>query len=590
MTSKKVSDFLVERLTAWGVDVIYGYSGDGINGILGALGRAENRPRLIQPPHEELCALMATGHAKYTGKVGVCLVTQGPGAVHALNGLYDAKLDHQPVVAILGQVSQTASGSYYQQEIDLVSLFKDVAHEHVHVLSTPEQAHHLIDRAFRSALAERTVTAIIVPHDVQNEDAPPPPAKEHAHVASAIGYVAPRVVPRESELERAAEVLNAGSKVALLVGAGALGATDEVIQVAEKLDAGVAKALLGKAAVPDDLPYVTGSVGWLGTRASNEMMKQCDTLLIVGSQFPYTEYLPKPGEARAVQIDIDGKALGGRYPTEVNLAGDAAEALRALLPLLRPKTTGRFQERIRSLIRETCREQEELAMADAHPLNPARVFWELNRHLPDNLVIAGDCGTATFWYAKYLNLRRGMLASLSGTLATMGSALPYALASKINYPHRPVLALVGDGAMQMSGLNALITVAQHWKSWSDPRLVTVVLNNRQLSYVTWEQRAMEGDPKFSPSQDLMDFPFARYAELLGLDAVRVADPEALQQACERAFHAQRPLLIEAVTDPNVPPLPSELTSEQRAKLRQAFSLPDDDLPAAMHQVEKTTNF
>jgi pyruvate dehydrogenase (quinone) len=586
MATKKVSDFLVERLTAWGVEVVYGYAGDGINGILGALGRAGNRPKFIQPPHEELCSLMATGHAKYSGKVGVCLVTQGPGAVHALNGLYDAKLDHQPVVAILGQVAQSASGSYYQQEIDLVALFKDVAHEHVQLLSTPDQLHHAIDRAFRTALAERAVTALIVPHDLQEKDAPELPPHEHGHLVTSVGYVPPRVVPQDDQLDRAAEVLNAGSKVALLVGAGGLGATDEIIDVAQRLDAGVAKALLGKAAVPDDLPFVTGSVGWLGTRASNEMMKLCDTLLIVGSQFPYTEFLPKVGQARAVQIDFDGKALGNRYPTELNLVGDSAETLRALLPRLTPKTTGRFQERLRGLIEASRREQESTAMAEAHPLNPARVFWELNRVLPDELVVAGDCGTATFWYAKYIDLRRGMLASLSGTLATMGSAMPYALAAKVNFPGRPVLALVGDGAMQMNGLNALITVAQQWKSWSDPRLVIVVLNNHQLSYVTWEQRAMEGDPKFAPSQDLLEFPFARYAELLGLDAIRVASPETLQVACQRAFTAQRPLLLEAITDPNVPPLPPELTKQQRAKLQRAFSQDDNDLPSAMHQVER----
>lgn len=589
MTNKKVSDFLVERLTAWGVDVVYGYSGDGINGILGALGRAGNQPRFIQPPHEELCALMATGHAKYSGKVGVCLVTQGPGAVHALNGLYDAKLDHQPVVAILGQVSQSAAGSYYQQEIDLVSLFKDVAQEHVHVLASPEQAHHLIDRAFRSALAERTVAAIIIPHDVQNEDAVSPPAPEHGKFSTSVGYAAPRVLPHRAELERAAEVLNAGQKVALLVGAGALTAGDEVLRVADRLDAGIAKALLGKAAVPDDLPFVTGSVGWLGTRASNEMMKQCDTLLIVGSQFPYTEFLPNPGQARAVQIDIDGKSLGSRYPTEVDLVGDSAETLGALLPLLTPRAANPFRDELRALIAESRREQEELALSDAHPLNPARVFWELNRVLPDDLVIAGDCGTSTFWYAKYLDLRRGMLASLSGTLATMGSALPYALAAKVNFSDRPVLALLGDGAMQMSGLNALITVAQHWKSWKDPRLVIVVLNNRQLSYVTWEQRAMEGDPKFAPSQDLMDFPFARYAELLGLQGEHVATNEDLKRACEQAFHATRPVLIEAITDPNVPTLPPDLTAKQRARLKEAFSQPDNDLPGALQQVEKLTD-
>ena len=584
--ASKVSDFLVERLKAWGVDVIYGYSGDGINGILGALGRAESPPRLIQPPHEELCSLMATAHAKYTGKVGVCLVTQGPGAVHALNGLYDAKLDHQPVVAILGQVSQSASGSYYQQEIDLVSLFKDVAHEHVQVLSTPEQAHHVIDRAFRSALATRSVAALIVPHDVQDQEAVPAPPHEHGQLQTNAGYVAPRVVPQESELARAAAVLNEGTKVALLVGAGGLGATDEIIEVACRLDAGIAKALLGKAAVPDDLPFVTGSVGWLGTHASEELMRQCDTLLIVGSQFPYTEYLPKPGQARAVQIDIDGKALGGRYPTEVNLVGDSAETLRALLPLLVHKSTGRFQAKLRGLIEESRREQEQLALADAHPLSPARVFWELNRALPDGLVIAGDCGTATFWYAKYIDIRRGMSASLSGTLATMGSALPYALASKVNFSERPVLALVGDGAMQMSGLNALITVAQHWKSWRDPRFVIVVLNNRQLSYVTWEQRVMEGDPKFAPTQDLLDFPFARYAELLGIEGVRVADTTSLSDICQRAFSTERPLLIEAVVDPNVPPLPGNLTAKQREKLQRAFAAGDADLPGAQHEVKR----
>jgi len=589
MANKKISDFLVERLTTWGVEVVYGYSGDGINGILGALGRAGNRPRLIQPPHEELCALMASAHAKYSGKVGVCLVTQGPGAVHALNGLYDAKLDHQPVVAIVGQVSQSAGGSYYQQEIDLPALYKDVAHEHVHVLSSPDQAHHLIDRAFRTALAERTVTAIIVPHDVQQEEAPAEPPHEHGHLQAAVGYVDPIVVPRQNELERAADVLNAGSRIALLVGAGALRATDEVIRIAEKLDAGVAKALLGKAAVPDDLPFVTGSVGWLGTQASNAMMKICDTLLIVGSQFPYTEYLPKPGQARAVQIDIDGKALGARYPTEVNLVGDSAETLRALLPLLRAKTTGRFQERVRALVADSNRELEELAMSEAHPLNPARVFFELNRYLPDDLMVAVDSGTATFWYAKYLGLRRGMLASLSGTLATMGSALPYALAAKVNHPGRPTLALVGDGAMQMSGLNALITVAEQWKSWRDPRMVIVVLNNRQLSYVTWEQRAMEGDPKFAPSQDLTDFPFARHAELLGLEATRVTSPDALQRICERAFHVDRPLLIEAVTDPNVPPLPNELPEKERLKLKHALAQRDDDLPAALEHLQRFTS-
>jgi len=584
--AKKVSDFLIERLTHWGVDTIYGYSGDGINGILGALGRANNKPRLIQPPHEELCALMATAHAKYTGKVGVCLVTQGPGAVHALNGLYDAKLDHQPVVAILGQVSRSAGGSYYQQEIDLVSLYKDVAHEFVHVLASPDQARHLVDRAVRIALAERTVTAIIVPHDVQDLEAVEEPAHEHGKVVSALGYTPPRVVPHESDLERAAGVLNSGRKIALLVGAGALAASEQVIAVAERLGAGVAKALLGKAALPDDLPFVTGSVGWLGTRASNQMMKECDTLLIIGSQFPYTEFLPKPGQARAVQIDIDGRALGSRYPVEVQLVGDSAQTLAALLPRLEQASDRGFRARVEESVGASRRELEATALAPAEPLNPARVFWELNKVLPDDLMIAGDCGTTTFWYAKYLQLRRGMLASLSGTLASMGSGIPYGLTAKLQHPTRPVLAMVGDGAMQMNGINALITVAQHWKSWPDPRFVVVVLNNRQLSYVTWEQRVMEGDPKFAPSQDLHDFPYARYAELLGFEALRVTDASEVAAACARAFRAECPFLIEAVTDPNVPPLPPELTQKQREKLAQAFSQGDADSPGAQEQLAR----
>ena len=586
MSEAKLSDFVIERLNAWGVDTIYGYSGDGINGLLGALGRASKRPRFVQPAHEELCALMAAGHAKYNGGVGVCLVTQGPGAVHALNGLYDAKLDHQPVVALIGQVSQSASGSYYQQEIDLVSLYKDVAHEHVQVLSTPEQALHVIDRAFRTALAERSVTALIIPHDVQQKPAPEGPKQKHGELASNVGYVPPNVVPQKAELERAAALLNAGKKVAILAGAGALRATDEVVAIAEKLGAGVAKALLGKAAVPDDLPFVTGSVGWLGTRASNTMMKECDTLLILGSQFPYTEFLPKPGSARAVQVDIDGKALGGRYPTEVDLGGDCAQTLRALLPLLDAKSDRSFRKRIEELVRDSRRELEEVAKLDAHPLNPARVFWELNRALPQNVIISGDCGTSTLWYARYIDVRKGMLATLSGTLATMGSGIPYALAAKVGHSDRPGLAIVGDGAMQMNGINALITVAQQYRNWKDPRLVIVVLNNQQLSYVTWEQRVMEGDPKFPPSQDLMDFPFARYAELLGLEAARVASPDELADVYRRAFAAKRPFLIEAVTDPNAPPLPPELTEEQKKKLEQSFKQADPDVPGAQHLYEK----
>lgn len=583
--TQKVSDFLLARLRDWGVSRVYGYSGDGINGLIGAFGRAGNQPEFIQPCHEELCSLMAVGHAKFTGELGVCMATQGPGAVHLLNGLYDAKLDHQPVLAIVGQVARSARGAYFMQEIDLVTLFKDVAHEFVEVLSTADQARHVIDRAIRVALSERTVTAIIVPHDVQDLDAVPEPERKHGKMASSIAYSEPRVVPQESDMQRAAHLLNAGEKIALLVGAGALGATDAVIRVAERLGAGVAKALLGKAAVPDDLPYVTGTVGWLGTRASNWMMKECDTLLIVGSGFPYAEFLPAPGQARCVQIDRDARVLGVRYPSEVNLVGDAAETLTALLPLLGERERP-FRKEIERRVKDWATEAQRIAERPARPIHPALVFAELSKRLPDRAILCGDSGSGTFWYGQMVRLRRGMSASLSGTLATMGSGIPYALAAKLNHPDRPVIAFVGDGAMQMSGLNALVTVAQRHKSWPDRRFVVLVLNNRELAYVTWEQRVMQGDPKFSPSQDLFDVPYAKYAGLLGLTGIRVDDPSQVGAAWEQALSAGGPVLLEIVTDPNAPTLPPELTEEQTKKLEQALSAGDPDEQSAREQLRR----
>jgi pyruvate dehydrogenase (quinone) len=413
---------------------------------------------------------MACAHAKFTGEVGVCLATQGPGAIHLLNGLYDARSDHQPVVAIVGQQSTMAMGGEYQQELDLITLFKDVAGAYVQMVTSPLQVRHVIDRAVRIALAERTVTCVIVPHDLQDEDAVEEPPRQHGTMHSSVGWSPPRVLPTDADLRRAADVLNTGNKVALLVGAGALRATDEVIAVAEKLGAGVAKALLGKAAVPDDLPFVTGTVGWLGTRASNEMMSECDTLLMVGTAFPYTEFLPAEGQARAVQIDIDGRMVSFRYPTEVGLVGDSAETLRALLPLLQEKGDRAWRRSIEEKTRAWWREEEGHAMQPGELLNPRRLFWELSSRLPDGAIIAGDSGSSTVWYARDLKLRRGMRASLSGLLATMGSALPYATAAKFAYPDRPVIATMGDGAMQMSGLGALITVAKYWRRWQDPRL------------------------------------------------------------------------------------------------------------------------
>ena len=581
----KVSDHLLSRLEAWGVHRVFGYAGDGINGILGAMQRSAGGIDFIQTPHEEVASLMACAHAKFTDEVGICLATQGPGAVHLLNGLYDARLDHQPVVAIVGQVSQTAQGGSPQQEIDLKVLFHDVS-AYVEVITDPGQVAHVVDRAFRVALSERTVTCIIVPGDVQEMEAVESPPHERGMMHSGVGYSAPRIIPADQDLQRAAAVLNAGKRIAILVGAGALDAGDEVVEVAEVLGAGVAKALLGKAVLPDGLPWVTGSVGWLGTRASNEMMAECDTLLMIGSSFPYAEFLPEPGQARGVQIDIAQRWLSLRYPMEVALAGDSSETLRALLPLLDRKEDRSWRERIEEKVRAWQEETEAQAAEPANPINPRQVIRQLSRQLPDDAVVTGDSGSAAVWLARDIEVRRGMMTSLSGSLATMGSAIPYAVAAKMAHPDRLCLAISGDGAMQMVGLNSLITVAKYWRSWKDPRLIMVVLNNRDLNYVTWEQRVMEGMPEFTESQELLDLSYARYAELVGLRGVRVESPDEVGSAVEAAFAADRPIVIDAVVDADVPTLPPSMKPDQRRRLRNALDAGDPDAAGVREQLAR----
>lgn len=562
MSNETVSDFLLKRLSQWNVQRIYGYPGDGSNGIMGAFNRAGDQFEFIQTRHEEMAAFMACAHAKFTGEVGVCTATSGPGAIHLLNGLYDAKKDHQPVVAIVGQQGRNALGGDYQQEVDLVSLYKDVANEYVHMATSPAQVRHLIDRAIRIALSERTVTAVIIPNDLQTQPAVEKPPRSHGSVHSGVGYARPRVAPHEDELKRAAAVLNEGERIAILVGAGALHATDEVIQVAETLGAGVAKALLGRAALPDDLPFVTGSIGLLGTNPSWELMSNCDTLLMIGSGFPYSEFLPEEGQARGVQIDIDGRMLSMRYPMEVNLVGDSATTLQALLPHLEQKTDRSWREHIEKSVAQWWEVLEERAMADADPVNPQRVFWELSPKLPDNCILTSDSGSAANWYARDLKLRRGMMASLSGGLATMGNGVPYAIAAKFAHPQRTVIAMVGDGAMQMNGNAELVTIAKYWQRWSDPRLIVMVLNNQDLNQVTWEMRVQEGDPKYEASQNIPDFPYADYAELIGLKGIKVTESEALAGAWDRALNADRPVVLEVKTDPNIPPIPPHIKREQ----------------------------
>jgi len=568
--SQTVGERILRRLIAWGIPRVYGYPGDGINGVMGGFHAVGDQLEFIQTRHEELASFAACAHAKFTGQTGVCMATSGPGAVHLLNGLYDARLDHQPVVAIIGQQARASLGADYQQEVDLVSLYKDVAREFVQVLNVPSQTDLLVDRALRVAAASRSVTAIIVPNDVQELEYEEP-SRSHGEVYSSVGYSIPRTVPEPSELDAAAQLLNSGEKVAMLIGQGAIAAAAEVRQTAELLGCGVAKALNGKAALPDDLPYVTGGIGLLGTKPSNDMMESCDTLLMVGTNFPYSEWLPEPGQARCVQIDIDGRLIGMRYPTEVGLVGDAGATLRELLPRLERKADRSWQEEIEGNVARWWEILDDRAHQDAEPINPQRVFYELSQRVPDRAILTSDSGSATNWWARHVKVREGMMCALSGTLATMCPAVPYALAAKFAYPDRPVIAAIGDGAMQMIGINSLIDIARYRDRWANQTLVVCVLHNNDLNQVTWEQRVMNGDPKLESSQVLPDFDYAGYARLLGLEGIRVDSPDTIGEAWDRALSADRPVLLEFITDPEVPPLPPHIRFDQAKGMAKAIA-------------------
>jgi pyruvate dehydrogenase (quinone) len=412
------------------------------------------------------------------------------------------------------------------------------------------------------------------------------PARAHGTVHSGIGYAIARPIPDDRELQRAADVLNAGTKVAMLVGAGALHATAEVLEIADVLGAGIAKALLGKAAVPDALPFVTGSIGLLGTRPSSRMMMDCDTQLMVGSSFPYSEFLPPEGAARGVQIDIDARMLSIRYPMDVNLVGDSAGTLARLRPFLKRKQDRRWRERIEKDVAHWWKTLEERAMNDAHPINPQRVFWELSPRIPDRAILTCDSGSSANWYARDLRIREGMMASLSGGLATMGPGVPYAVAAKFAHPDRPVIALVGDGAFQMNGMNEMITVGKYWRRWADPRFVVMVLNNHDLNPVTWEQRVMEGDPKYVASQEIPEYPYARFAEGAGLEGIRVDRPEDVGPAWDAALAARKPTLIDIYTDPDVPPLPPHVSFKQARAYAESILKGDPDRAGILRQSVK----
>jgi pyruvate dehydrogenase (quinone) len=578
-----VADYVLKRLSEWGVQTVFGYPGDGINGFLGAFDRAEGKPEFIQARHEEMAAFMACGHAKFTGEVGVCIATSGPGAIHLLNGLYDAKLDHAPVVAIVGQQKRTSLGAAYQQEVDLQVLFKDVS-EFVQYCMEPAQARHLIDRAVRIALDRRGVCTLIFPNDVQEEKAVESPPREHGSVYSSIGYVRPRILPPDAEIDRAAQVLNEGEKVAMLIGQGAAGAEDEVVETAELLGAGVAKALLGRAVLPDDLPFVTGPIGLLGSRPSWDLMMGCDTLLMVGTSFPYAEFLPKEGQAKCVEIDNDASRISIRYPVDVPLIGDAKETLKLLNKQLKRKDDRSWREGIEKGVQEWWRIVADRALMDADPMNPQRVVHELSLRLPEDAILCADSGSSTNWWARQLRLKKGNLASLSGTLATMGPGTPYAIAAKFAYPERPVIAFVGDGAFQMNGMNELITVKRYWQRWSNPVFVLCVFNNQDLNQVTWEQRVLSGDPKYPGTQWIPDFPYAKYAELAGFEGIYCDNGDEVGLAWERALNAKTPAVLEVKVDPEVPPLPPHITRMEAEKMAKAMVKGD---PEAVGVMEKS---
>jgi len=575
MSKQDVADYLLERLRAWDVQHVFGYAGDGINGLLAAWGRADNQPMFIQSRHEEMSAFQAVGYAKFAGRLGVCVATSGPGAIHLLNGLYDAKLDHVPVLAIVGQTNRSAMGGSYQQEVDLLSLFKDVASDYVQMVTVPEQLPNVLDRAIRVAMAQHAPTALIIPADVQ-ELPYSPPTHEFKMVPSSLGIEWPAIAPDDAAIARAADILNEGKKVAMLVGTGARGAREELIEVADLLGAGAAKALLGKDVISDELPWVTGSIGLLGTRPSYELMRDCDTLLTVGSSFPYTQFLPEFGDCRAVQIDIDGRLIGMRYPYEINLVADAKAALRALIPKLRRKEDRSWREGIEANVARWWETMDMEAKVSAHPINPLRLFSELSPQLPDNAIVTADSGSAANWYARNLRFRGDIRGSLSGTLATMGPGVPYGIGAKFAHPWRPVVVFAGDGAMQMNGMAELITIKRYWREWDDPRLVVAILHNNDLNQVTWEMRAMAGAPKFVESQAVPDVDYAGFAAGLGLNALAVKDPEELADAWRNALSADRPTVLDVYTDPDMPPIPPHATWDQFKSATAAVLGGDED--------------
>jgi pyruvate dehydrogenase (quinone) len=561
--SKTMSDVLVDRLTDWGVSVVFGLPGDGINGFIEALRVRQDKVRFIQVRHEEAAAFMACGYAKFTGRLGVCLATSGPGAIHLLNGLYDAKMDGAPVLAITGQTYHDLLGTHYQQEVDLLSLFKDVAVFNQQAMSAGHMQ-ALVDAACRSALAERGVAHITCPVDLQEQelsDDEPSSKKVEGHTSSV--WTPPIVVPREEDLKRAASLLNEGKKTVILAGQGALGATDELEQLAELMAAPIVKPLLGKATVPDDSPYTTGGIGLLGTLPSELAMEECDTLLMIGTSFPYLEFYPDHDQAKAVQIDRDPKRIGLRFPVEIGLAGDAKATLQAMLPMIRRREDRSFLEEAQSRMKDWRELMDTRATVEEMPLKPQVVARHLNDLLADDAIITTDSGTITTWAARHINIKRGQQFSCSGNLASMAPGLPYAISAQVAYPDRQCVAFVGDGGFTMLMGEFATAVKQNLP------ITVVVIKNNTLGMIKWEQMVFLGNPEYGC--ELQPIDFVKVAEACGGAGFRCEKPDEVRPALEAALAANRPALVEAVVDPFEPPMPARVTLKDAMNMAKSLA-------------------
>ena len=561
--ANRTADLLIDRLIEWGVDTIFGFPGDGINGIFESLRTRQDKIKFVQVRHEEAAAFAACGYAKYTGRLGVCLATSGPGGVHLLNGLYDAKSDGQPVLAITGHTFHDLIGTHYQQDVDLSRLFMDVAAYSERVMG-PAHVVGVLDEAIKTALTQHTVAHVNIPKDIQDwtqDDATRSAANIPQHSADLMARSTS--MPSQDTLKAAASIINHGSKVVILAGRGCLGARDEVLKLADLVGGPIVKPLLGKAVVPDDSPYTTGGIGLLGTAPSQDALNECDTLIICGSSFPYMEFYPKPGQAKIVQIDRDPERIGLRAPADVGLLGDCRTVLQALLPLIDKKKDRKFLEKAQERMKDWRKLMDERGQRSDTPMKPQVVAYQLNKLLDKNTIIVSDTGTVTTWAARYLDIRGDMMFSASGSLATMANGLPYSVGAAIGNPGRPVVCLAGDGGFTML-MGELATMVKYKLP-----VKIVVIKNNVLGEIKWEQMVLEGNPQFGV--ELQPIDFAAYARACGAKGYTITDPKQAESILREAFAQTGPVVIEAVVDPNEPPMPGKITTEQAIHFAEALA-------------------